>query len=82
MIHEFCDPIPVTTPLGGGYLFYVRDGGNWENDIFAVILSNGGKVMYFRSDQIRVHANSTFDIKKDEEWQKTTLNSQTPNYLH
>ena len=72
MLHEFRDPIPVTTPLGGGYLFYVRDGGTWENDIFCVVLEDGGKIMYFRSDQIRIHSNSTFDIKKDEQWQTTT----------
>lgn len=82
MLHEFRDPIPVTTPLGGGYLFYVRDGGNWENDIFCVILEDGGKIMYFRSDQIRIHSNSTFGIKKDATLcQQTTQNSQTVNCL-
>jgi len=72
MIHEFLNPVPVTTPLGGGYLFYVKDSGTWENDIFCVVMENGGHIMHFRSDQIRIYSNSTFDIKKEEECQKTT----------
>ena len=72
MIYEFTNPIPVITPLGSGYIFYVRDGGNWENDIFSVILQDGGKIMFFRSNQIRIENNSTFDIKKDQQWQTAT----------
>jgi hypothetical protein len=72
MIHEFKNPTPVITPLGNGYLLYVRDGGTWENDIFAVVLENNGSIMHFRSDQLRVYTNMTFGIKKDEQWQKTT----------
>jgi hypothetical protein len=65
MIYEFKNPIPVTTPMGDGYIFYVRDGGNWENDIFAVILKDGGRILHFTSEQIRIYSNSTFGIKKD-----------------
>jgi hypothetical protein len=53
------------TPLGDGYAIYVRDGGTWENDIFAVVLNNGGKLLHFRSDQIRVWKNETFGITLD-----------------
>ena len=65
MIHEFRNPLPVVTPLGDGYAIYVRDGGTWENDIFAVVLNNGGKLLHFRSDQIRVWKNGTFGITLD-----------------
>jgi hypothetical protein len=65
VIHEFRNPLPVVTPLGEGYAIYVRDGGTWENDIFAVVLNNGGKLLHFRSDQIRVWKNETFGITLD-----------------
>lgn len=61
---EFRNPLPVVTELGPGYAIYVRDGGTFENDIFAVVLENGGDIRHFRSDQIKVWANATFDIKK------------------
>lgn len=62
MIHEFRTPLPVVTPLGDGYVLYVRDGGTWENDVFAVVLLDGGKLLHFRSDQIRIWKNGTFGI--------------------
>lgn len=62
MIHEFRTPLPVVTPLGDGYVLYVRDGGTWENDVFAVVLLDGGKLLHFRSDQIRIWKNETFGI--------------------
>jgi len=64
MFMEFRNPIPVVTPMGDGYAIYVRDGGTFENDIFTVALEDGGKILHFRSDQILMHANATFDIKK------------------
>jgi hypothetical protein len=64
MIHEFKKPIPVTTPLGDGYAIYVVNSGTFENDIFTVALEEGGHIKHFRSDQIRMYANATFDIKK------------------
>lgn len=83
MIYEFKNPIPVTTPMGDGYILYVRDGGTWENDIFAVVLTEGGTIRHFRSDQLNVWANATFGIKKDSTLcQKTTPSSPMPNCLH
>ena len=61
MFHEFKYPVPVKTDLGDGYIWYVRDGGTWENDIFAVVLSDGN-IKHFRSDQIKIWNNGTFDI--------------------
>jgi hypothetical protein len=83
MIYEFKNPIPVTTPMGDGYILYVRDGGTWENDIFAVVLTEGGMIRHFRSDQLNVWANATFGIEKDSTLcQKTTPSSPMPNCLH
>lgn len=59
---EFRKPIPVITPLGNGYAIYVNDGGTFENDVWAICLENGGDVRHFRSDQIKIHFNGTFDI--------------------
>jgi hypothetical protein len=66
MIYEFKDPVPVVTEFGPGYVWYVRDGGTWENDVFTVVLEEGGAIKHFRSDQIHIHKNGTFDICERE----------------
>jgi hypothetical protein len=59
----FCpSPIPVTTPLGDGYILYITPGGMLENDEITVVLSNGGEIRHFTSDQVRVWKNSTYEI--------------------
>ncbi len=63
MIHEFRNPIPVTTDIGYGWLMYVRDGGTWSNDIFAIVLEEDGIIRHMRTDQFKVLQNQTFDIK-------------------
>jgi len=63
MIHEFKNPIPVVTELGEGYAVYARDGGTFENDIWTVVMEDG-RVLHFRTDQLKIYANATFDIKR------------------
>jgi len=70
MIYEFRNPMPVETPLGYGMLVYVRDGGMFSNDVFAIvndvfaIVSEvDGKLRHFRNDQFRFLPNPTFDIE-------------------
>ena len=63
---EFHNPIPVVTPLGNGYAIYVSNGGTFENDIWAVCLEKNGEVRHFRSDQIKIHFNGTFDITNEK----------------
>jgi len=59
----FCpSPIPVTTPLGDGYILYITAGGMLENDEITVVLLNGGHIKHFTSDQVRVWKNSTYEI--------------------
>lgn len=67
MFLQFSYPIPVVTPLGDGYAIYVRDGGTFENDVWAVALESGGDIKHFRSDQLKMYMNGTFDIKKNEQ---------------
>jgi hypothetical protein len=55
-------PIPVVTPLGDGYILYITPNGFLENDEITVVLSNGGKIKHFSSDQVRVWKNSTYGI--------------------
>jgi hypothetical protein len=62
MIHEFQRIVPVETPVGYGSLLYVESGGPLSNDIFAVVLKDGGKIRHFRSDQVNVLENPTMDI--------------------
>lgn len=64
MIHEFHNPIPVITIDGKeGYVWYVQTGGQWENDIYTVVLCEGGIIRHFLSNQIFIYYNSTFEIK-------------------
>lgn len=62
---EFKNPIPVVVEDNkDGYAIYVRDGGTFENDIWCVVLCNGGFVRHYRSDQIKIFTNSTLGITK------------------
>lgn len=66
MMLEFKNPIPVIVEENKeGYVIYVTNGGQFENDIWCVVLCDGGIIKHYRSDQIRIHYNGTFDIKKE-----------------
>jgi hypothetical protein len=58
---EFRNPIPVKTELGDGMAIYVTNSGTFSNDVWAVVL-NDGNIRHFRSDQLRVEKNITFNI--------------------
>jgi hypothetical protein len=66
MIYEFRNPIPVETDLGYGMLMYVRDGGTFSNDIFAVVLDKDGVIRHMTTDQFRLVRNDTFTIRTNE----------------
>lgn len=57
-------PIPVITELGEGYLLYVESSGQWENDVWTIVMRESGSVKHFNTSQIKIHKNATFDIKK------------------
>ena len=64
MISELKNPLPVVTPVGDGFLLYIKESGMHENDVWTVVLKDGGKVMHFLTNQVRVYSNSTYSIKK------------------
>ena len=62
---EFKNPIPVIVENNiEGYALYVRDGGTFENDIWCIVHCNSGIVRHYRSDQIKIYKNSTFNITR------------------
>lgn len=62
----FCDkPIPVLVEGNKeAYLLYVESGGQYENDIWTCVHCEGGVVRHYRTDQVVVHRNSTFNLTK------------------
>jgi hypothetical protein len=60
---EFQNPIPVIVEGKEGYAIYVTNGGQFENDIWCVVQCEGGIVRHYRSDQIKIHQNGTFNIE-------------------
>lgn len=62
---EFKNPISVIVEDNKeGYAIYVTNGGTFENDIWCIVHCDTGIVRHYRSDQIKIHKNLTFDIKK------------------
>ena len=66
MIHEFRNPIPVETDLGYGMLIYVRDGGAFCNDVFAIVLDKDGVIRHMTTDQFKLVRNDTFNIRTND----------------
>ena len=65
MIDEFRNPMPVETDLGYGMLVYVRDGGTFANDVFAIVLDKDGVLRHFTTDQFKFLRNDTYGIRAD-----------------
>lgn len=64
---EFSKPIPVVVENDkDGYALYVSDSGMLENDVWCVVLCDGGHVRHYTSDQIKIFHNATFNIKKNK----------------
>jgi hypothetical protein len=62
---EFKNPIPVIVENNiEGYAIYVRDSGTFENDIWCVVHCETGIIRHYRSDQIKIYKNSTFNITR------------------
>ena len=67
MIFEPRNPIPVITPLGDGYILYIRSNGFLDNDEATVVLLDGGCIKHFDITKIKVWHNETYVIKKRTE---------------
>jgi hypothetical protein len=64
---EFKRPIPVVVEGNkDGYAIYVTNNGMLENDVWCVVLCDGGIVRHYLSNQIRIFHNETFNIKKSK----------------
>jgi hypothetical protein len=66
---EFNRPIPVKTKLGDGMAIYASDSGTFANDVWTIVLEDG-RVRHFRTDQIQVEKNATWNI--DSKFQSNT----------
>ena len=65
MMLEFKQPIPVVVEGNkDGYAIYVSNSGMFENDVWCVVLCEGGVVRHYQTDQIKIWANATFGITK------------------
>ena len=63
----FCEiPIPVVTPLGNGYVIYIKDNGMHENDEVCVSLEDGGQWRHILTSDIKSWHNATYGIKKSK----------------
>jgi ATP-dependent RNA circularization protein (DNA/RNA ligase family) len=67
MLLEFNKPIPVIVEENKeGYALYVSDSGMFENDVWCVVLCEGGIIRHYTTDQIKVFYNATFSITKKQ----------------
>jgi hypothetical protein len=66
MMLEFKKPIPVVVVDDNkdGYAIYVVNSGTFENDVWCVVLCDGGDIRHYLSNQIKIYNNLTFNIKK------------------
>lgn len=62
MFLEFKRPIPVKTQLGDGMAIYAIDSGTFANDVWTIVLEDG-RVRHFRTDQIQIEKNATWNIE-------------------
>ena len=47
-----------------GYALYVTSGGTFDNDLWCVVLCDGGIIRHYTSSQILMQHNGTFEITK------------------
>lgn len=59
-------PIPVVVEENkDGYLLYVESGQQFENDIWTIVLCDGGIVRHYNTSQVKIFHNATFGINKN-----------------
>ena len=67
MLLEFKKPIPVITKDNKeGYAIYVESSGMFENDIWCVVLCDGGIIRHYNTSQLKAYKNATFEINVDK----------------
>ncbi len=65
-IHEFRKPIKVIVKetMEEAYALYTESGDMYSNDIWTIVLCNGGQILHCTTQQILVEVNKTFGIIK------------------
>jgi len=66
MLLEFSHPIPavIKETKQDCWIWYLWSTGEWSNDVYTVILQEGGGILHVNSQQILVSSNKTFNINK------------------
>lgn len=59
-------PMPVHTPLGGGYVVYIKSNFMWENDEVCVAMLIDGQWRHFNTADIKSWTNKTYGINEDK----------------
>jgi len=60
-------PVPIVSPLGSGYILYVKSNGYLEEDEFTCVMQKDGSIKHFTSSQIKIWKNATYKIEKNEQ---------------
>ena len=64
MLMQFNTPIPVLTKENKeGYAIYVESSGMFENDIWCVVLCEGGYIRHYATNQLKIY-NTPYVIFK------------------
>ena len=64
---EFAKPISVVVEGDKkGFAIYVTNSGMFENDVWCVVLCDGGIVRHYLTDQIKIYHNATLGIIKNK----------------
>lgn len=63
-------PIPVCTPKGDGWAYFLKDESMDHHVIWGVVLDNGGQIWWIENPKIRVAKNWTYG--REQEKQTTT----------
>ena len=63
MIQQLDPPIPVDTPLGSGFALVLIDYGMNLNTCWIVALRHSRIIKHFTSEQLKLSANYTYDVK-------------------
>lgn len=57
-------PVIIKETRENAYVLYVESSKQFENYIWTIVKCEGGDVIHVKTNQIAIHNNSTFGIKK------------------
>lgn len=59
----FSVPVIIKQTNQEGYILYVESGGQYDNDLFCIVLKESGELLHANTKQFIVSENVTFGIK-------------------